>query len=1004
PAGPIAQPIGIALTPPNYPHGRGLFIACRGKLSLIVDTDNDDKADKEIVVATGWPLSFHGVDALGVAIDPKDQSVYFGVGTTNFADPYVKDKGGVSRFDLKGERGTILRVAPDLSSRQIVCTGIRFPVGLAFNRAGDLFATDQEGATWAPNGNPLDELLHIQPGRHYGFPARHPTHLPNVIDEPSTFDYAPQHQSTCGLTFNEPVNGGPTFGPPSWRGDALVCGESRGKLYRTTLVKTPSGYVARNQLIASMPMLLLDATVSPRGDLVMCAHGGNPDWGTGPTGKGKLYQLRYRDEKTPQPALVYPAGPGEVRVAFDKPLDPATLAGITKGTSIVAGRDVAAGDRFEAIRPGYAIVKRQMRAPRDRVEVGSVQLARDGRTLVIGTSPQRRAIGYGLTLPGQIQSPATGEIQQHAEVDLAYDLTGVMAEWKSEDGTRSWSGWLPHVDLDVARAFTAGSAEHDAMWKLLDTPGTLTIRTALDLRNMLQPAVQPGSQIDFTPAPEEVTVSFQSRAKLKVRAGAREIAGTQLKVAPTASEFVPVEIVMPTGSGAATLNVSFFTQEDARPRPMALRRFFVPWARPPSESAEELSSPEPIAELNGGDWLRGRQIYFGNEAGCYKCHQVRGQGSDLGPDLSNLVHRDYESVMRDIREPSGALNPDYIGSTVAMKDGRVFHGLLRGAGASPENFIVRGDYEGERATLKRADVKKVSPSALSIMPSGLAEGLGAQKMRDLLTFLLTEPITPAPIERKGVPSPRTRAELEAVLRAGAAPATIPSPKPLIVLLVAGPKDHGPSEHDYPAWQKRWTTLLGLADSVKVEQADGWPTAAQWDAANVAVFYSANPAWTGEKAKDLDGFLARGGGLVYLHYAVDGRKDVEALADRIGLAWRGGASKFRHGPLDLTIRDTAHPITRGFEKVSFVDESYWNLVGDARGIHLLADGVEDGAPQPLLWAREQGKGRVFVSILGHYTWTFDDPLFRLLILRGMCWAAGEPADRLSGLATIGARVQ
>jgi len=71
--------------------------------------------------------------------------------------------------------------------------------------AGDLFVTDQEGATWLPNGNPFDELLHIQPGRHYGFPPRHPRHLPDVIDEPSLFDYAPQHQSTCGLTFNEHI-------------------------------------------------------------------------------------------------------------------------------------------------------------------------------------------------------------------------------------------------------------------------------------------------------------------------------------------------------------------------------------------------------------------------------------------------------------------------------------------------------------------------------------------------------------------------------------------------------------------------------------------------------------------------------------------------------------------------------------------------------------------------------------------------------------------------------
>src|SRR5581483_572356 len=130
------------------------------------------------------------------------------------------------------------------------------------------------------NGNPFDELLQIQPNRHYGFPPRHPTHLPSVVDEPSVFDYAPQHQSTCGLIFNEPVNGGTSFGPAHWDGDALVTGYSRGKLFRTELAKTPAGYVAQNHLLAVLNMLAADCCVSPRGELVIAAHSGLPDWGS----------------------------------------------------------------------------------------------------------------------------------------------------------------------------------------------------------------------------------------------------------------------------------------------------------------------------------------------------------------------------------------------------------------------------------------------------------------------------------------------------------------------------------------------------------------------------------------------------------------------------------------------------------------------------------------------------------------------------------------------------
>src|SRR5688572_17513583 len=393
----------MALTPPGYARGDGLFVAGKGKVSLIVDTDNDDVADREIVVADGWPPLTHSVDAMGVALAP-DGSLYFGLGTANFTDAYLLggSPDGKAKYDLKSERGTVLRVSPDFSKREIVATGIRFPVGMAFNPDGDLFATDQEGATWLANGNPFDELLHVQPGRHYGFPPRHPKHLPNVIDEPSVFDYRPQHQSTCGLFFNTPVNGGPVFGPDHWAGDAIVTGYSRGKLYRTQLVKTPAGYVAQTHLLASMTTMPTDACVSPAGDLVVAGHGGAPDWGSGPAGQGALYKITYADKDKPQPLFAYAAGSRELRVAFDRPLDPAALKGLAGRASVDYGDAVAAGDRFETLRPGYEVVQRQLVTPRFGLDVHGVAMTPDRRTLVLQTAPMTRASTYAITLPEEV--------------------------------------------------------------------------------------------------------------------------------------------------------------------------------------------------------------------------------------------------------------------------------------------------------------------------------------------------------------------------------------------------------------------------------------------------------------------------------------------------------------------------------------------------------------------------------------------------------------------------
>jgi putative heme-binding domain-containing protein len=364
-----------------------------------------------------------------------------------------------------------------------------------------------------------------------------------------------------------------------------------------------------------------------------------------------------------------------------------------------------------------------------------------------------------------------------------------------------------------------------------------------------------------------------------------------------------------------------------------------------------------------------------------------------------LIHRDYASVFRDVHTPNAAINPDYIAYAVELKDGRV----LQGAVQTVEDRLIVSDTAGKQTAVPASEVERMTASSASIMPEGLDKTLGPAKLRDLLTFLLTAPLRPAPIEREYPPVPpaHTRAEIDAAL---AGSVVVEKPRRLTIVLTDGPKDHGPGEHDYPLWRKRWSTLLATDETIAVETAAAWPSPKQLETADVIVLFSNNPAWNADKAAELDGFFARGGGLVVIHYAVDGHKNGSALADRIGLAWGEGKHKFRHGPLEVDFSKSKHPIARNLGVLRFVDESYWNLLGKPESIDVIGTGVEEGRPQPLFWTKQTGKGRVFVSIPGHYTWTFDDPLFRLLILRGIAWTAGESVDRFNGLATLGARVE
>ena len=925
-----------------------MYVTSNGKITALRDTNKDGKPDKDEVINTGWPpdagFTGGGVDAMGLVFD-QEGNFYFGLGCTLFANAYlVDDKTGVSRYDVKSERGTILKVSPDGKKREVVCTGIRFPVGVAMNRFGDLFCTDQEGATWLPGGNPLDELNHIVPGRHYGFPQRHEKYNPNVVDEPPAVTFGPQHQSTCGLIFNEPAGKRGAFGPAWWEDNAIVCGYSRGKIWRVPLAKTDQGYLGRPTLLAALRVLTLEPAIDPQGNLTVITHSGEPDWGTGPGGPGRLFEISYVDRQAPQPVVAWAEGPTDVRVAFDRPVSAGFLGDPSK-VSITYGEFVRAGDRYEVLKPPYAVVDQQLRAHRGNLRVTSARLSGDRRTLLLTTDLHPAQASYAVSVPLG-GGPSTDG--QDRIIELDYNLAGVEATWTPEGSrTPAWASWLPHENPNVARSLTRGSAIHDALFKAMESrKGKLTIA--------------PGRKEDI------VHVAYRN---------------------PPGKTLAPLDARYPA---------------------------WVPAQLPPPPPTNDSAS----AELAGGDWKRGEALFFGADANCATCHVIRGKGGHIGPDLSNLPHRDLASLYRDITEPNAVINPDHRGYTARLKNGQVLTGLVR---SDSEDRLRIYDTAGKETVVSRADVTQLRADAVSIMPEGYAR-LGATKINDLLAFLtnatpqaaeasgarLKEAASQRPLREGRVresggnkpPPLRTRAEVDAVLAKSEKP-DANSLRPLRILLVAGPKDHGPGEHDYPQWQKDWQPLLKKLPKVEVSTAFGPPDDKHWNSADLIVFYCWGPQfWNEASYKQLEAFHARGGGVVLLHSATIAEKNPEQLAKHVGVCYRS-LIKFRHGPLDLNIPATAaeHPVMRGFGVVHHVDESYWPHVG-SDPMTVLATTPEENEQRPMVWAAERGKGRAFGTLLGHYTWTFDDPMARILILRGMAWAAGEPAGRFDGMATDG----
>jgi type 1 glutamine amidotransferase len=247
------------------------------------------------------------------------------------------------------------------------------------------------------------------------------------------------------------------------------------------------------------------------------------------------------------------------------------------------------------------------------------------------------------------------------------------------------------------------------------------------------------------------------------------------------------------------------------------------------------------------------------------------------------------------------------------------------------------------------------------------------------------------------PPLRSRVAMEAILGKPVPPRFT---RPLNIVLVASKQDHGPGEHDYPAWQQKWNALLSGAPRTTVTNAWLWPTAEQFTNANVLVFFYWNHAWSPEKFAQLTAHLQRRGGIVLLHSSSIADTDPESLAKELGIAFQPKRSKYRHGELDLKIT-AEHPTTRSLPKtIHFLDETYWPMIGELQNVSVLATADEEGKAWPMVWTYERDNGKIFGTVLGHYTTTHDDPFFRIMILRAIAWSVREPVSRFESLATVG----
>jgi len=146
--------------------------------------------------------------------------------------------------------------------------------------------------------------------------------------------------------------------------------------------------------------------------------------------------------------------------------------------------------------------------------------------------------------------------------------------------------------------------------------------------------------------------------------------------------------------------------------------------------AARLKELEPL--LKAGDIDRGREVFFGQKAGCGSCHTIMAEGGDVGPDLTSVgAVRSGFDLLEAIVYPSASFVPGH--EVYRVETDREVYTGVQGESSPDAVLIISGPRD--RVRIPRKEIRSMRPSNVSLMPDGSVENLTRQELADLLAFL-----------------------------------------------------------------------------------------------------------------------------------------------------------------------------------------------------------------------------------------------------------------------------
>ena len=280
--------------------------------------------------------------------------------------------------------------------------------------------------------------------------------------------------------------------------------------------------------------------------------------------------------------------------------------------------------------------------------------------------------------------------------------------------------------LAIVAKDPAGPTGAEAMRLALQDSDTNAIRASFESTNAAQVVEALGNtgQRDIVPLLRPLVTDLSKplnvrrltvQALVKVQEGAAEL------LALVRSQSLPPDLRLLASSELNAVRWEALKKEAAELLPL-----------PKTQSAQPLPPVAELAKRNGNP-RNGALVFRRENVGCYKCHQIKGEGIDFGPNLSEIGTKlAKDAIYESILDPSAGISFGYEAWQLEFKNGDDALGLIMSETADE---LVLKTVGGITTRYNKSDILRRTKQKLSIMPAGLEQTMSTDELVDLVEYL-----------------------------------------------------------------------------------------------------------------------------------------------------------------------------------------------------------------------------------------------------------------------------